>query len=121
MVGDMRTMNYLWQLTRAGWQGAASARQETNPARLAPPSMSATCASAAIGAAAGILAAQLAGKRQRASAVAIGGTVGSIVGVGASAAWSARHVSRAAARAALCRVNALRDAHWLELNPIDYA
>lgn len=35
--------------------------------------------------------------------------------------WETRGVSAGVARAALNEINRVRDEHWLEMNPIDYA
>jgi hypothetical protein len=61
------------------------------------------------------------GKDKRASGMAIGGLVGTMCGVGAALAWASRDFTGPAARKAFRRINTARDAHWLELNPIDYA
>jgi hypothetical protein len=35
--------------------------------------------------------------------------------------WQSRHFTRSAAQGAMKQVNAVRDARWLEKNPIAYA
>ncbi len=112
---------YLKGLAAAGFEGIRTARHEmydsvteARPERvLWPP--------AALGGALGALGARLIGKRKSASAVALGGLVGSMVGCGAALAWSSRGLAGPCARGAARRVNALRDARWLAANPIDYA
>ena len=61
------------------------------------------------------------GKRRSASSVVIGGLLGSVVGWGAGVAWKSRHFAGAATTKAMRSIHAVRDAHWLEQNPIDYA
>jgi hypothetical protein len=54
-------------------------------------------------------------------ATALGGVVGGALGAGIGAAWGSRDFMRKVARGAIKDVNAVRDAHWLEKNPITYA
>jgi len=105
---------YARELARAGWDGIASAH------RAAPRFNRLLWTPAVIGGALGALSTRLSGKRKSAS-VAAGGLVGSIVGCGAALAWASRGSLVPAARNAAQRVNAVRDAHWLATNPIDYA
>jgi len=63
---------------------------------------------AAIGAAAGALGARFIGQRES-SAVAVGGFVGTILGLGVALLWTSQYVT------------GLRDARWLASHPIDYA
>jgi hypothetical protein len=114
-------LGYLKQLIGAGWEGVASAPGETGSSLLAPSRKAGPWTTAAAGAALGILGARLIARRKNASTLAMGGMTGSIVGFGAAMAWASRSVVRVAARNAIRRVNAERDAHWLAMNPIDYA
>jgi hypothetical protein len=59
--------------------------------------------------------------RKSASRTALGGLIGAALGLGAGLAWASRLHLAGAARTATRRVNATRDAHWLEAHPIDYA
>ena len=72
----------------------------------------------AIGAVMGLLGATVTGRRKTVSRTAMGGLIGSVVGFSAGLAWTS---GRPAARAAARRVNAVRDARWLAMNPINYA
>jgi hypothetical protein len=111
---------YLKQLVSAGMSGIASARQETGGGVFTPPLPSAVWTPAMVGAALGALGTHLRGNRKTAS-VAVGGLVGSAIGCAAALAWTSRRFTGCAARRVVRGVNAARDAHWLELNPIDYA
>jgi hypothetical protein len=51
----------------------------------------------------------------------MGGLVGSALGFGGGVAWASRGFTGTAARHAIRGVNNVRDARWLERNPIDYA
>jgi hypothetical protein len=108
---------YAKRLIGAGWEGFASARGERETRTL--PGVSWT--PAAIGAAVGVLSARAFGNRRSASTVALGAVIGSMVGCGAAVAWKSRGLVLPAALGALREVNAIRDARWLETNPIDYA
>ena len=112
------SISYWKGLVAAGVDGIASARREQT---VRPSGRSALWTPAAMGAAAGALSARLLGKRKSASGIAVGGLLGSLVGWGAAVAWTSRGLMAPAARGAARRVNALRDAHWLEANPINYA
>lgn len=102
-------MVYVCDLFGASMDGFASARRQTAVPRLWTPAVA--------GAAAGALVARILPARKSALRCAIG----SIVGGGAAAAWSSRQIFGPATREITGRVNAVRDAHWLESNPIDYA
>jgi hypothetical protein len=102
-------LGYAKQLIGSGWDGIAEAPRKVNARTAWKP--------IALGAAAGMLASQVGPKRRSAGWAA----AGAFVGLGAALAWASRKFLRDAARAAAARVNATRDAHWLELNPIDYA
>ncbi len=74
------------------------------------------------GAALGALSAGLQRRDARRSrAAAVGCVVGSALGLSAVMAWRSRELTRSAARKAVRGINTVRDAHWLEKNPIAYA
>jgi hypothetical protein len=112
---------YLKGLVAAGFDGIVSARHEITDRVYTPPSPTVLLTPTAMGAAVGALSARLLGKRKSGATLALGGLVGSIVGCGAALAWASRGLVRPAARRAARQVNAVRDAHWLQTNPIDYA
>ena len=114
-------LTYLKQLVRAGLDGIDSARHELDGGILTSPLQTVVWKPAVVGATVGMLGTHLMGNRKSASRVAMGGLVGSVLGFGAALAWASRGFIRPAARAAARRVNATRDAHWLETHPIDYA
>jgi hypothetical protein len=112
-------MAYLGGLVGAGLDGIASARLERNSPAFARPPL--VFAPTALGAAVGALGTRLLGKRKSSSNVVMGGLVGSMVGCGAAVAWASRGSVLPAFRGAIREVSAVRDARWLEINPIDYA
>jgi hypothetical protein len=75
----------------------------------------------AIGAGIGVLG-SCSGRRRRSIGRALTfGLLGGAVGFGASVVWQNRRLVASAARGAFRNINKVRDEHWLEKNPIDYA
>jgi hypothetical protein len=97
-------LTYLRQLAGAGLEGSVSVWRPV-----------------AIGVVIGLLGATMTGRRKTASRTAMGGLVGSVVGLSAALAWTSGGSLGPAAQAAARRVNAVRDARWLAMNPITYA
>jgi hypothetical protein len=114
-------LTYLKQLIGAGLDGIEFARREIDGGVIASPSRPELWKPAAIGTTIGVLTSRLAAKRKSAPRTALGGLVGGALGLGAGIAWASRGLIGHAARAAVRRVNATRDARWLETHPIDYA
>lgn len=115
---------YVKNLVEAGFEGAASVRKDATNQTLAPSPGRGTrtaWASAAIGAAVGIGSAYLARDRKSGYDVLLGGVVGGSLGFGGALAWGSRDMTAAMAGGAVQKVNAVRDARWLEKNPITYA
>ena len=114
-------IGYLKDLVGAGWEGVAEARRELGGRVFERRSKPAVWTPAAVGCAVGVLGTGMFRNRRSAPALAIGGAVGSVVGLAAAGAWAARHFTRAATRRAGHLVGRVRDARWLEKNPINYA
>ncbi len=76
---------------------------------------------AAIGACAGLLPLYLARRRGRIPKAIASGVIGSAVGFCAGFTWKNRDLTTSMARSALKQINVVRDEHWLERHPIDYA
>jgi hypothetical protein len=112
---------YLKRLVGAGLDGIAAARHEFEGGAIPSARKPAVWTPAAIGTTIGMLSTRLDGNRKSASRTALGGVVGAALGLGAGLAWASRSHIASAARTATRRVNATRDAHWLETHPIDYA
>ena len=109
---------YVMDLIHAGADGAASARRAAG----APPVFNrSTWVPAAVGAAAGVATATLANRRRSNYGLAVAGLVGAAFGFGCGMAWASRTVLKAIARDAARNISTVRDARWLEKNPIDYA
>jgi hypothetical protein len=114
-------IGYWKDLVGAGWQGVTGARKEMGGRVFVHRSKPAVWTPAAVGCAVGLLSTGMFRNKKSAPALAVGGLVGSVVALTAAGAWAGRHFTRAAARRAKHLVNQVRDARWLEENPINYA
>ncbi len=75
-----------------------------------------------MGASLGLLASCFGHRRMsRRTAAVVGLLLGGMIGFGANVAVANRQLTEETVRGALKNVNAIRDAHWLAHNPIDYA
>lgn len=117
-------IDYAKDLVGAGLEAASSVAKGTaDPkpmASLAHVSRIAL-APAALCAAAGVLGAFLIRKGRPGQDALLGGLLGCAVGFGGGIAWETRDRTSAFALNATKNVQAVRDAHWLERNPIAYA
>ncbi len=115
-------IDYAADLIEAGVEGIISAWKESGDRRLGSARKPAVVASTVAGAALGVLGAWISGRRRSIGyRAAICGLAGTALGLGVGMAWESREFTRGAARGAMRKVNAVRDAHWLEANPIAYA
>jgi len=109
---------YVVNLIQAGMDGVISARNATD----IPPVLSGPVwAPAAIGAAVGAWTASRNHNRKSGYHVAMGSLLGTALGLGCGMAWASRAFIGALARGGMRKVDIVRDARWLEQNPIDYA
>lgn len=76
---------------------------------------------AAVGACAGLLQCAMSGGRRRAQQSLALGAAGSIVGFLAGFAWKTRGLTSSMIHGAKRNIGTVRDEHWLERHPIDYA
>jgi hypothetical protein len=114
-------VNYIKRLTEAVLDGITSPPRAAADRAFGPILTTALWTTAAIGAAIGALSVSLNRRRTSGYRVAAGGLLGSALGLGAGVAWTSRDFTGAVARNTLKKVNNVRDARWLEKNPIDYA
>jgi hypothetical protein len=75
---------------------------------------------AAIGTCVGALGSAASCKRS-VGRVLLFGLVGGAIGFGLGLAWESRHLTISALTTALKKISRVRDEHWLERHPIDYA
>ncbi len=114
-------IDYTGKLMRAGLNGLVHANG-THPAREMVPileeSTRHSLMAAAIGAGIGFISCSLLPRRSR--------TIPTVLACGAVAfcadfTWMNRRIGSEMAKGAVHEMEKVRDAHWLELNPIDYA
>jgi uncharacterized protein YcfJ len=100
----------------------AVAAKKSEPSALTALSRAAKTAwgPAMLGAAVGILASRPNKNQNAGYQTAVGGLVGGAIGFCAGVAWESRQVTGAMARHAVSNVNVVRDARWLEKNPVAY-
>ena len=76
---------------------------------------------AAVGVAVGALGLCLGRKSKSGRDALTGGLVGGALGFASGVVWGSREVTAGVARQAARNLGTVRDAHWLERNPITYA
>jgi hypothetical protein len=122
-------LDYGRRLLQSGMEGARTAEHAYLQGKSLSPLLGDyvkhALAPATIGACLGILGAYPEdGQRSRSRLFAcgiLGGAIGGAIGFGASLAWQTRRLARSITRGALRNVSRVRDEHWLEKHPIDYA
>ena len=116
---------YGQELIESGVEGAREAAQEAFKREPAGKILGrAACRSAlpaAVGAAVGSVTGYFGNKRQPVAGVIGGILLGGLAGFTCGLAWNTRRITGQMARRVMENVNDVRDAHWLETNPIDYA
>lgn len=113
-------VHYAKNLVGAGFDGFTGAWKQPGESRFQAVSKSAFWVPVAIGAAIGAFGSSLRTPRRLGHRAAIGGLVGGALGLGGSVAWASRGFTGAVVRKTVHQVNAARDAHWLEKNPVAY-
>lgn len=113
------------RLVRAGISGIRTGRENFDPQRasaLVSNSAEESLKLAVVGACLGILPACLMRRRSSrfSSALALG-VAGSALGFCAGFSWKTRKLTSSLAHSAMREVRRVKDEHWLETNPIDYA
>jgi hypothetical protein len=76
---------------------------------------------AAIGACAGLVQCFVSGRRRRIPLSLALGAVGSAIGFVAGFTWKTRELTASMVQGAAKNMGVVRDQHWLERHPIDYA
>jgi len=116
--------DYGRKLVNSGLKGARSGREAFLGGRSLAPLLSESARSAvaatAIGASIGLLGGFSAYQRKSSRALALG-VFGGAIGFGAGVAWENRRLVESIVSGALKNIGRVRDEHWLEKNPIDYA
>lgn len=113
------------KVLNSGLDGARSGREAFLSGRPLTPFLSESVRNAwkpaAIGAGIGVLNSCSESWRKSIGSVLAFGLLGGAVGLGAGIVWENRRLVASAARGALRNIDKVRDEHWLEKNPIDYA
>jgi len=112
------------KLVNAGVSGIRTGRENFDPQRasaLVSNSAEESLKLALVGACLGILPACLMRRRSRLSSALVLGVAGSALGFCAGFSWKTRKLTSSLAHSAMREVRRVKDEHWLETNPIDYA
>lgn len=118
-------LHYGRKLLDSGLEGARSGEQAfLGGARLSPflnRSVRIALAPAALGACLGFFGSRPGSRHRSAARVVTCGVLGCIVGFGAGVAWGNRRLAASIASGAMRNIGRVRDEHWLDRHPIDYA
>ncbi|MGC2107995.1 MAG: hypothetical protein WA655_00670 [Candidatus Korobacteraceae bacterium] len=118
-------LRYGRKLFRSGVSGLSSGRDaQLNGQPLSDvlaQSARASLGLATLGACAGLLRYYLPARRGRIAKTVACGIVGSAIGFVAGFAWKTRDLTEGMAHSAAKQMGVVRDQHWLERHPIDYA
>jgi hypothetical protein len=117
--------NYGRELLNSGLEGARSGREAFVSGKplgsFLAESVRYALKPAALGLCIGVLGGYQGNRHSSAGRVFAYGLVGGVIGFGASVAWESRLLAVSVASGALTSIGRVRDEHWLERNPIDYA
>jgi hypothetical protein len=119
------SVGYGRSLVGSGWEGLRSAEQaalgEASIGSVLVGALRESWLPAAIGAYVGALGAAL-GQRRKPNYPALVGAslLGGVIGLTTGTAWGTRRLAGDMARGARKNIDAVRDRHWLEKNPIPY-
>ena len=117
--------DYGRKLLNSGLEGARSGRQEFLHGKPLAPFLNESArhalAPAIIGACIGVLGSDPGNGHEAKGKTFAYALLGGAIGFGAGVVWESRHLTESAASAALKNIGKVRDEHWLERHPIDYA
>ena len=113
------------KLMHSGLEGARSGREAFRSERPLVPFFSDSArkalTAAAIGVGLGLLRGCSANGRRSTGRALAYGVFGGAIGFGAGVAWESRLLGKSVVAGAWRNIGRVRDEHWLEKNPIDYA
>ncbi len=119
------TARYGHRLVESGLEGARSGREEFlhggNLATFLGQSLRHALGPAMIGACLGALGSVPANIRRKPARIMVYGLLGGLTGLGLGLAWESRGLTESLASGAWKSLSRVRDEHWLERHPIDYA
>ena|ERR1022692_3115652 len=118
-------VEYGRKILDSGLAGARSGREAFLNGTLITPFLSDAARNALMPTTVGVLLGFLGsypGSQRRSTGRALGfALLGGLVGLGAGIAWQSRSLTACVAESAWKSIGRVRDEHWLERNPIDYA
>lgn len=118
-------IDYGRKLLNSGLEGAHSGEEDFLHGKPLAPFLSGSVRHAlrpaALGVCLGVLGSYPGHRRNCASRAFVFGFLGGAIGLGAGLAWEGRHLAASIASGALKNIGRVRDEHWLERHPIDYA
>jgi hypothetical protein len=123
-MSHITTVGYGRKLIGAGVTGLRTGHREFDPAKanaLVSRSAQESWPFALAGACLGIAPACILARRSRAANSVVFGALGGVLGFLAGFSWKTRELSSTLAHSAVLEVGRVKDEHWLEKNPIDYA
>lgn len=118
-------IDYGRKLFNSGLEGARSGREEFLHGKSLTPFLSDSVRHAlrpaALGACLGVLGSYPGHRHNSTSRAFAYGFLGGAIGLGVYLAWEGRHLAASIASGAFKNIERVRDEHWLERHPIDYA
>jgi hypothetical protein len=118
-------VDYSRKLVHSGLEGARSGEEAFLHGKPLAPFLNESARHAlkpaAIGACIGFFGSYPGNRHHSASRALALGFLGCAIGFGAGVAWGSRLLATSVASGASKKIGRVRDEHWLEMNPIDYA
>jgi len=118
-------VEYGRKVLNSGLEGARSGREAFLDGRPLTPFLSESVRNAlkpaAIGACLGVLGSGPGIRHKSIGRMLAFSLLGGAIGFGAGVVWHNRRLAVSVARGALANIDRVRDEHWLEKHPIDYA
>jgi hypothetical protein len=118
-------VEYGRKVLNSGLEGARSGREAFLHGRSLTPFLSESVQNAlkpaALGACIGVLGSCPGNRHKSILRVLAFGVLGGALGFGAGIVWENRRLAASVAGGALSNIDRVRDEHWLEKHPIDYA
>jgi hypothetical protein len=118
-------VDYGRRVLNSGLEGVRSGREAFLNGRPLTPffreSFRRALTPAAVGACLGVLSNCPSKRKQTVGRSLAFGAIGGLLGLAAGLLWENRFLAASSAGAAAARIGKVRDEHWLERNPIDYA
>lgn len=118
-------LEYGRKVLNSGLEGARSGREAFLNGRSLTPFLSKSVCSAwkptVIGACIGVVGGSLGNRHKSTSRTLACGLFGGAIGLTTALAWGSRRLTASVACGALRNIDKVRDEHWLERHPIDYA